>query len=428
VIKLNLGCGIFYKPGYVNIDLVEDKIADEIADVTNLPYEENSVDIIEASHIIEHFDVNQIPFILSEWYRVLKPGGIIEIETPNLIKSVWKLRFSSYRKKILTLKFLFGVDYRGNIHKIGFTSSFLKKNLFRIGFVKIKRKKQRSFKGEKGMRFQAIKPIETDRSKKKHLITSFRSKVNSYFKEEDTLFYEVLENNCFLSLFDILPEDTQDFLNADRIRNISASLVTIHPELAVIFLELFPVSITKNINKEALNYLAEIQLQSLLMSDWIKWKKYPFDFLNSIAAFYNHWIKKLDLILSIDSDYKEMLSYLTSLEKKSIRFFAIEIINIHSLRLTNQGIKAFNKGELDDAKGFLEESLLMNPSNIEAILNLARLFHHLEYDHEEISILYDIALKNLPDRKMKGEIKKEHRNIIQNHEKKIKLGPIQLRR
>ena len=45
---------------------------------------------------------------------------------------------------------------------------------------------------------------------------------------------------------------------------------------------------TKTINREALDHLEEIQFQSLLLSDWIKWKKYPYDFLNSIAAFYKN--------------------------------------------------------------------------------------------------------------------------------------------
>lgn len=73
LLKLNLGCGIFYKPGYINVDLFEKSIADQIYDVRHLSFEDNSVDEIEASHILEHFDVIQIPYILSEWLRVLKP-------------------------------------------------------------------------------------------------------------------------------------------------------------------------------------------------------------------------------------------------------------------------------------------------------------------------------------------------------------------
>ncbi|NPD88875.1 MAG: methyltransferase domain-containing protein [Asgard group archaeon] len=427
MIKLNLGCGIFYKPGYINIDLVEDKIADQIADVTNLPYEENSVDLIEASHIIEHFDVNQVPFVLSEWYRILKPGGKLEIEIPNLLKSVIKLKLSKYRKQLLTLKFLFGVDYRGNIHKIGFTRLFLKKSLSRTGFKKIRRKKQRSFKEERGMRYQASKPLDADLSKKKHFITTFRSEINSNFEIKETLFYEVLENNCFLSLFNILPENIQKFFNTFRITNFCASLSIIHPKLSKIFLEIFPENQTNEINKEVLDYLDEIKFQSLLLTDWIKWRKDQFNFPISITKFFNHWTWKINQMLNKKTDFKKMLSYLTSLEQNSNEFFSIEIINIQSLRLANQGIRAFEKEIFVEAKKLLEESLRMNPSNIEANLNLARLLRKLDHNPNQISNLYEFVLSDLSNRRIKRKIRKEYQLILLNKEKKEELSPIQLR-
>ena len=76
----------------------------------------------------------------------------------------------------------------------------------------------------------------------------------------------------------------------------------------------------------------------------------------------------------------------------------------------------------------LEESLTMNPSNVEAILNLARLYSRLEYNQEDISTLYEIAMKNLPDKRLKREIKREHKSILSDLGKEKELGPIQLRR
>ena len=90
MIKLNLGCGIYYKPGYINIDKFESEIADEIADICHLQYEDNSVDEIEASHIIEHFDVITLPFLIAEWFRVLKPIGKLIIEAPDFNKGYFK--------------------------------------------------------------------------------------------------------------------------------------------------------------------------------------------------------------------------------------------------------------------------------------------------------------------------------------------------
>ena len=80
MIKLNLGCGVYYKPGYINIDMFESEIADEIADICHLEYEDNSVDEIEASHIIEHFDVITLPLI-SKTVPCVLHALVIEYET-----------------------------------------------------------------------------------------------------------------------------------------------------------------------------------------------------------------------------------------------------------------------------------------------------------------------------------------------------------
>jgi ubiquinone/menaquinone biosynthesis C-methylase UbiE len=50
------------------------------ADVLNLPYESNSVDAVVAFEIIEHVPPNDL---LSEISRVLKPGGVMCLSTPQ---------------------------------------------------------------------------------------------------------------------------------------------------------------------------------------------------------------------------------------------------------------------------------------------------------------------------------------------------------
>ncbi len=52
--------------------------------ITNLPqFEDNTVDLIYASHVIEYFDKKEVGPLLSEWYRVLKPEGKLRIAVPN---------------------------------------------------------------------------------------------------------------------------------------------------------------------------------------------------------------------------------------------------------------------------------------------------------------------------------------------------------
>lgn len=67
------------------VDLNEKSNPDILAsmlDLSVLP--PNSVDCVYSSHSLEHIYFHEIPKCLSEWYRVIKDGGKIIIQTPNL--------------------------------------------------------------------------------------------------------------------------------------------------------------------------------------------------------------------------------------------------------------------------------------------------------------------------------------------------------
>tara|TARA_B100001758_G_scaffold2877_1_gene2340 strand:+ start:6242 stop:6781 length:540 start_codon:yes stop_codon:yes gene_type:complete len=52
-------------------------------DIINLPFEENSVDIIYASHVFEYFDRKEADIILQKWKKCLKKNGILRLAVPN---------------------------------------------------------------------------------------------------------------------------------------------------------------------------------------------------------------------------------------------------------------------------------------------------------------------------------------------------------
>jgi len=54
------------------------------ADVTKLPFEDNSFDGVHCSHVIEHLQPKEAYKLLSELLRVLKKDGILVIRTPML--------------------------------------------------------------------------------------------------------------------------------------------------------------------------------------------------------------------------------------------------------------------------------------------------------------------------------------------------------
>ena len=93
--KLNLGCGDKILPGYINVDVVESRRGfkpDVLCDLHRLtPFEDNSVDEILSVHVVEHFWRWEVLGVLKEWVRVLKPGGAMILECPNLLSAASEL-------------------------------------------------------------------------------------------------------------------------------------------------------------------------------------------------------------------------------------------------------------------------------------------------------------------------------------------------
>lgn len=83
IIKLNLGCGkTDFGSGWKSFD-ASDYPHLTGRSITNLPYADNSVDIIYSSHTIEYFDRKEVEGLLKEWRRALKPRGILRLAVPN---------------------------------------------------------------------------------------------------------------------------------------------------------------------------------------------------------------------------------------------------------------------------------------------------------------------------------------------------------
>ena len=84
--KLNLGCGYNKLDGYVNVDSDPNCKPDVLANLEErLPFEDNSVDEIVLSHVLEHLgqDTKTYFNVWKEFYRVLKDGAMIYITVPH---------------------------------------------------------------------------------------------------------------------------------------------------------------------------------------------------------------------------------------------------------------------------------------------------------------------------------------------------------
>jgi predicted SAM-dependent methyltransferase len=144
-LALNLGSGEAPLAGFVNVDALPDAPGvDLVADISQpLPFEDGSVDRIYAVHVLEHFATDQVPGLLADWRRVLRPGGEALIAVPDLEviartildRSGW---FTPPHNPWL------GAIYGGqkdqyDFHKTGFTGPWLAALLSDAGFGDVRR-------------------------------------------------------------------------------------------------------------------------------------------------------------------------------------------------------------------------------------------------------------------------------------------------
>ena len=126
-------------PGFLTVDLREGPDTDVVADCSRLnQFDDNTVDTIYASQILEHFGVDQTVSVLKEWHRVLKKGGKLYVSVPDFDVAV-KL----YQRYGLTpwLKYHLWGDQKHmlNFHYTCFTFATLAKDLLDAGFDEPKR-------------------------------------------------------------------------------------------------------------------------------------------------------------------------------------------------------------------------------------------------------------------------------------------------
>lgn len=140
--RLHLGCGTRFIPGFLHVDAQHHPHVDLVADVAKLDMiADATVDLIYASHVLEHFGRWQFRAVLSEWRRVLKPGGVLRLAVPDFAACA-KL----YYEKGLAdgLNGLIGLICGGqrdshDFHQMIFDEPFLTHELTGLGFKRVRR-------------------------------------------------------------------------------------------------------------------------------------------------------------------------------------------------------------------------------------------------------------------------------------------------
>lgn len=82
--RLHLACGTNVMPGWANVDLEGPASVIKLDLTAPLPVPSGALDAVYSEHFIEHIDRPQAQRLLAECHRVLKPGGVLRVSTPDL--------------------------------------------------------------------------------------------------------------------------------------------------------------------------------------------------------------------------------------------------------------------------------------------------------------------------------------------------------
>ncbi len=141
--KLNLGCGFDKRVGYINIDIRGEVHPNVVGDIGKIPYpyDKESIDEIIAKDILEHFPFSSVDLLIKEWNRILKRGGRIYIQVPDLEYMAREVILSKkYGFKKISFWLYGEQNYPANFHKSGFTiltlTILLEQAFFKVESIK----------------------------------------------------------------------------------------------------------------------------------------------------------------------------------------------------------------------------------------------------------------------------------------------------
>lgn len=166
-IKLNLGSGGIDYPGYLSVDLYDQRALIHM-DITKLDFDDGSVSEILASHVFEHLNPYHALDILKDWRRVLKPGGKLVMEMPDLEKLCARFAAADNGTRYGIANVIYGsVNTTGvggpdNItspHLFGWWPQSLWDHLTNAGFTDIVFMEEKIPHPMDNLRVEAIKPL-----------------------------------------------------------------------------------------------------------------------------------------------------------------------------------------------------------------------------------------------------------------------------
>jgi predicted SAM-dependent methyltransferase len=141
-LRLHLGCGQRFIPGFVHVDALEAPHVDHVGSVAAMPFiPDGAAELVYASHLLEHFGRHEYLDVLREWRRVLAPGGVLRLAVPDFAACARMYCEGRLERGLNDIVGLISGGQRDeyDFHKMIFDFDLLSDSLHEVGFTDVRR-------------------------------------------------------------------------------------------------------------------------------------------------------------------------------------------------------------------------------------------------------------------------------------------------
>lgn len=374
--KLNIGCGLEYKKGYVNIDAFDNTVADRLMFATNLEFDNQTFSHVACIQVLEHLGAAKSIYALGEIYRVLTKGGTFLLETPDLVNSFKSFIKGDEDNRKLIMNWIYGLDMPGMSHKYGFPKELLERMLHEAGFIDIEIVQLKPKSIHPSLRATCKK----GNSRVYQVISQFRKTLVEEKQMDLDHQVEVIEKEVLIQKLVQLTLNAGTTLGERYLKTIVETSAIVSPKIGQVFMNCLSnakLVIHNDTSKyrEILENLDSLNFVDVLIHLFCEMPIKPglqresFDTVANLGR---------QLVRKFIAEDQSAIDEITSTSKKiqnygNNDFFSSVGLEIMSNKQLSLGLKAFGLDQIDNATKLIHDAIRLNRDSITAFWNLARI-------------------------------------------------------